>query len=71
MVDEWIGLSLTMELSPGTAVWRYPIETVSNSDTGFERVYQGSAVVAVRKLVLGPDETETFTMRIGISQADG
>jgi alpha-amylase len=52
------------------AVWRYPIETVSNSDSGFERVYQGSALVAVRKLDLGPDETEKFALRVGISTAN-
>ncbi len=69
MVDEWLDLSLKMEFSPGTDVWRYPIETVSNSDSGFERVYQGSAVVAVRKLDLGPDESETFVLRFGILPA--
>jgi alpha-amylase len=70
MVDEWLDLSLTIELTPGTAIWRYPIETVSNSDSGFERVYQGSALVAVRKLDLGPDETETFALRVGFSTAN-
>ena len=66
MVDEWLGLTLTMEFRPGMTVWRYPVETVSNSDSGFERVYQGSAVVAVRKLDLGPGEAETFRMTISV-----
>jgi len=70
MVDEWLDLSLTIDFAPATNVWRYPVETVSNSDSGFERVYQGSAVVSVRDLELGPDDTETFTMRIGISRAN-
>ena len=69
MVDEWLDLAMTMDLSPGTAVWRYPIETVSNSDSGFERVYQGSALVAVRKLDLAAGATETFSITIGISPA--
>ena len=64
MVDEWLDLSMTMDLSPGTALWRYPIETVSNSDSGFERVYQGSALVAVRKIELEPGETAGFTLAI-------
>ena len=70
MVDEWLDLSMTLELSPPAAVWRYPIETVSNSDSGFERVYQGSAVVVVRRLDLGSDEMEMFTLKIGISPAN-
>jgi alpha-amylase len=64
MVDEWLDLSMTMELTPPADVWRYPIETVSNSDSGFERVYQGSALVAVRRLELAPGEAETFTLVI-------
>ncbi|MCK4549618.1 MAG: DUF1926 domain-containing protein [Candidatus Krumholzibacteria bacterium] len=67
MVDEWLDLAMTMDLPPDTSVWRYPIETVSNSDSGFERVYQGSALVVVRKLDLGPGEAESFTMVILIS----
>jgi alpha-amylase len=65
MVDEWLGLALEIGLSPGTDLWRYPIETVSNSDSGYERVYQGSALVAVRKLDLGPGDMES--LRISIS----
>ena len=69
MVDEWLDLAMTMDLSPGTAVWRYPIETVSNSDSGFERVYQGSALVVVRKLDLAAGAAETFSITVGISPA--
>ncbi len=64
IIDEWMDLSVTLEMSPGTGLWRYPIETVSNSDSGFERVYQGSAVVAVRRLDLEPGEAERFTLTI-------
>ena len=70
MVDEWLDLSMTMELSPSAAVWRYPIETVSNSDSGFERVYQGSALVAVRRLELAPEEAETFTIVIRLQPSN-
>jgi len=69
MVDEWLDLAMTMDLSPGTAVWRYPIETVSNSDSGFEKVYQGSALVVVRKLDLAAGAEETFSITVGISPA--
>ena len=68
LVDEWLGISLALRFDPPATVWRYPVETVSNSDSGFERVYQGSAVVVVRRLDLGPGETERFTMRMGISK---
>jgi len=41
--DEWAGLSLRLT-APGLRLWREPIETVSMSEEGFERVYQGSWV---------------------------
>jgi alpha-amylase len=69
MIDEWMGLSLGMELSPGTDLWRYPVETVSNSDSGYERVYQGSALVAVRVLELGPGETDDFGIVFNIDSS--
>ncbi|MBN1163912.1 MAG: DUF1926 domain-containing protein [Candidatus Krumholzibacteriota bacterium] len=47
MIDRWLGLSVGLTLDPPALLWRFPIETVSNSDSGFERVYQGSALVPV------------------------
>jgi hypothetical protein len=32
-------------VNPPADAWRAPIETVSNSEAGFERVYQGSALL--------------------------
>ncbi len=38
------------------SAWIAPIETVSNSEAGFELVYQGSAVLLVRPIALAPGE---------------
>jgi 4-alpha-glucanotransferase len=47
VVDEWQGVSVTLS-SPGARdFWITPIETVSESEDGFERIYQGSQIVAV------------------------
>jgi hypothetical protein len=40
-----VGLSVTTTTSSGADAWWAPIETVSNSEDGFERVYQGSALL--------------------------
>jgi 4-alpha-glucanotransferase len=39
-----VGVSVTSAFEPADAWWA-PIETVSNSEDGFERVYQGSALL--------------------------
>ena len=47
VMDEWQGVSVTL-LAPGAQdFWIAPIETVSESEEGFERIYQGSQIIAV------------------------
>jgi alpha-amylase len=54
--NEFIGIELATSIHPAATVWWSPIETISNSEFGFERVYQGSALVAVWPIRLGPGE---------------
>ena len=49
IVDEWQQVRIELAADPQTEWWIVPIETISQSETGFERIYQGSAVMAVRK----------------------
>ncbi|HSO28765.1 MAG TPA: alpha-amylase/4-alpha-glucanotransferase domain-containing protein, partial [Candidatus Sulfomarinibacteraceae bacterium] len=42
--NDWLGLALETIPCPPADAWWSPIETVSNSEDGFERVYQGSAL---------------------------
>jgi alpha-amylase len=49
-----VGLDVTTAVTPPADAWIAPIETVSNSDAGFERVYQGSALVLTWPLDLAP-----------------
>jgi alpha-amylase len=43
--DEWLDLSVGLSWSRPAAVWGFPVETVSQSEGGFEGVYQSSAVI--------------------------
>ncbi len=45
LVDEWLGLDVALELSEPGALWTMPIQTVSQSEGGFELVHQSVAVV--------------------------
>jgi alpha-amylase len=47
LVDEWQGVSVTITAPHAQEFWITPIETVSESEEGFERIYQGSQIVAV------------------------
>src|SRR5205823_3819077 len=45
LTDEWLDLSVGLRWSCPAGLWCFPIETVSQSEGGFEGVYQGSAVI--------------------------
>jgi len=46
----------------------YPVETVSNSESGFERVYQGSCLTFRWPLQLAVGERATFEVRLSVRQ---
>jgi alpha-amylase len=50
MVDEWQRVRITLSARPDACWWIVPIHTVSQSESGFERVYQGSAILAVWRI---------------------
>lgn len=52
LVDEWLGIETTFVLKQPAALWRHPIETVSLSEAGFERIYQCSVVTPTWKTTL-------------------
>ncbi len=43
-VDEWRRVRVRFRLDAPRAVWRFPVETVSQSEGGFERTYQSTAL---------------------------
>ena len=54
VVDEWQRAAVALEAPGAQSFWVVPIETVSESEDGFERVYQGSKVIAVWPVELAP-----------------
>ncbi len=62
LVDEWMGLTYQLLFEEPTTLWRFPIETVSQSEAGFERVYQSSTLLPNWQFSLKPGETKTFSL---------
>jgi hypothetical protein len=62
------GVGVRVEIAPGTAadLWRFPIETVSNSEAGFERGYQCSCTVLLWPLDLAAGDRWSVTLRLAI-----
>jgi alpha-amylase len=47
MEDGWQRVRVALHAPGAEKFWVAPIETVSESEEGFERVYQGSQILAV------------------------
>jgi hypothetical protein len=58
--NDQLGVSLETLVDAPTTAWIAPIESVSNSEGGFELVYQGSCVVLVRPISLAAGERATM-----------
>lgn len=50
LVDEYLGLRVNLRAVPQPKWMWYPVETVSLSESGIERIYQGSAIHPVWRL---------------------
>ncbi len=67
LVDEWSGIRVMLRFSPTRALWRHPVETVSQSEGGFEATYQGSCLVPTWPVALSPGESAERSVRLEIA----
>jgi hypothetical protein len=51
---------VSAEVRGADEVWHFPVETVSSSEGGLERVPQGASVSVVRPFTLAPGESLEF-----------
>jgi alpha-amylase len=56
LVDEWIGLEARLQWTPAAELAWGPVQTVSVSEGGYERIYQGTALLLTWPVALGSDD---------------
>ncbi len=72
LCDEWLGIAVALKTSCPTNFWTYPVETVSQSEGGFELVHQ-SVVVLPHWQVRGDAQgrwSMTMQMSLDTSRAE-
>ncbi len=50
--DEYLKINIQVSSELAKEIWRLPVETISLSESGFERVYQSSTVLVVHQVKL-------------------
>jgi len=69
LVDEWSGTRVDLSAEGAAAWFRGPLETVSLSETGAERVFQGTILTPVWEIDLGAGAAIRKRMSLAISHS--
>jgi alpha-amylase len=64
LVDEWLGLDARLTLSRRGGIWAFPVQTVSQSEGGYELVHQSTAVVP--HWLVEADDQGRWEVQIGL-----
>lgn len=65
--DHGYGLAVKVWLNRPTDLWEFPLETVSLSEEGFERTYQGTVLLVHFHASLAPGQAETHAWRVEVT----
>ncbi|HVM32650.1 MAG TPA: alpha-amylase/4-alpha-glucanotransferase domain-containing protein [bacterium] len=71
MTDGWLKLKVDFKSEPPAKFFRYPVETISQSEGGFERVYQGSCLLFGQEVSLAPRQVFETTLTTQLREAAG
>jgi len=66
--DKNLNLNLNFTSSDLFNFWVFPIWTISLSEGGFEKTYQGSSITPNKKIFLKPKETFSFEIKISVNK---
>jgi len=68
LVLEWLAMDVRLTFSRPATVWHLPLETISLSEGGFERVYQGSCIVSLWPIRLAPGASWSVEMTFDLQE---
>ncbi|MCX5800539.1 MAG: DUF1926 domain-containing protein [Candidatus Eisenbacteria bacterium] len=69
LTDERVGLSVTISMGTACKLWQFPVETVSLSEGGLEKIYQGTCVMLAWPLPAGIRQA-SFDIRMEFKTSD-
>jgi 4-alpha-glucanotransferase len=68
MRDGWLNLEINFKTPKAARFWRYPVETISQSEAGFERVHQGACLLLGWEVSLKPKESFQTEFTLGLKE---
>ncbi|MBI5327310.1 MAG: DUF1926 domain-containing protein [Deltaproteobacteria bacterium] len=64
LVDKWTQMRVSFNFDKDTSFWRFPIETVSISEAGFERIFQGACILFFWDIAMGQSFEVGFKIKV-------
>lgn len=71
VASEWDDFALHLKFPKAVRLWRAPVETVSMSEAGFERVYQASSVLPLWHFDLAPGKSMKIAFELTVETPVG
>jgi hypothetical protein len=62
--DEALGFQVDLVVDPVSQLWRFPLETISRSERGLEKTYQGTVLLFHWKFLLKAQEARYFSFTL-------
>lgn len=66
--NKHLGIRLGLAIEPPVAFWRFPVETISNSEAGLERLYQGSCLLFLVPFNLPPGTSQVLSLKWAVAR---
>jgi alpha-amylase len=70
IVDNRLGMKIHLKWNAVAGCWILPIRTVSQSEAGYDFIYQGSAVIPHWELSLESGEETTIALTMSLETSD-
>jgi alpha-amylase len=67
MINDEDKFSIQLKMDPDATLWYFPLETISQSESGVERTYQGSCLCPFWKLNLNPNQAVKVNLELSIN----
>ena len=71
LVDEWLGLDTSLDFSRPAGIWGIPIQTVSQSESGYELVFQSCSMMPHWEFVVPKDGRWEVDIVFSVRYLDG
>ncbi len=69
LTERWARFHLDIEAGRPFTAWVYPVETISQSEGGFERTYQGSCLLLRTPIEIAPGASLDLSFSVGFTPA--